>query len=82
MYKYSKREKGMVCMYVHWEWKMLNEHRILEPSSNKLINQTSFKYVRSVIYLVPLINIRYQQGHWPHNLFAHGLNCALVYTRL
>ena len=60
---------------------MLNEHRILKPH-DKLINQTSYKYVRSVIDVVPLINIRYQQGHCPHNLFAHGLYCTLVYAGL
>ena len=42
---------------------MLNEHRILKPPGDKLINQTSYKYVRSVIYLLTLINVRYQQVH-------------------
>ena len=37
--------------------------KILKPPTDTLINQTSYKYVRSVIYLVPLINVRYQQGH-------------------
>ena len=60
VYKYFKREKRIGHMSVHWKWKLLNEYRILKPSSDKLINQTSYKYVRGVIYLVPLINIRYQ----------------------
>ena len=57
VYKYSKREKRIGCnLFIESE----SEYRSLKPSSDKLINQTSHKYVRSVIYLVPLINIRYQ----------------------
>ena len=51
--------------------KVINEWRILKPTDDKLINQTSYKYVRSIIYLLPLINARHQWGHWLHNLFAH-----------
>ena len=32
--------------------------KILKPTNNKLINQTSCKYVRRAIYLVPLINFK------------------------
>ena len=49
------------------------------PTNDKLINQTLCKYVRRVIYPVFLSNSKWQQGHWPHNLFAHKLHCTLVY---
>ena len=39
------------------------DDKSLKPPRDKLINQTSYKYVRCVIYLVPLINVGYQQGH-------------------
>ena len=74
VYKYSQKEKGRGHMSVHWKWKMLNEHRILKPFSDKFINQASYKYVRSVIYLLPLIKIRYYWGHWPCNLFVHTVH--------
>ena len=34
--------------------------KVLKPTNNKLINQTSHKYVRRAIYLVPLINSKCQ----------------------
>ena len=69
-------------MSIHSKYKLLNGYRVLKPSSDNLINQTSYKHVRGVIYLVLLINNRYQQGCWPHNLFVHRLNCTLAYTWL
>ena len=70
VYKYPKREQRIGCTSVPWKWRLLNEYRILKPSSNKLINQTSYKYVRSVIYYVPLISIRYQWDHC-HVIILH-----------
>ena len=34
--------------------------KFLKPTNDKLINQTSCKYVRRAIYLVPLINPKCQ----------------------
>ena len=51
-------------MFAQLEWKMLNEQKnFLKTPRDKLINHTSHKYGRNIIYLVPLINNRYQQGH-------------------
>ena len=56
-------------------------NKILKPPRDKLINQTTYKYARSVVYLVPLINIRYQV--FDHiTFFAQRLNCTLAYTQL
>ena len=63
---------------VHWKWNLLNE--ILKPTTDKLINQTSSKYVRRAVCLVLLINSKCQQGCWLHNLFAHRLHCTLAYS--
>ena len=69
-------------MSVHWKWKLLNEYRIFKPLSDRLINQASYKYVRSVIYLEPLINIRYQWGHGPCKLYAHAFHSTLAFSWL
>ena len=42
---------------------LLNENETLILIDDKPFNQTSHKYVVSVIHLVFLINARYQKGH-------------------
>ena len=48
----------------------MNDQTLKIPR-DRLINQTSYKYVRSVIYLGPLINVRCQQGCIDHVTFLH-----------
>ena len=41
----------------------MNMRKFLKPSQDKLITHSiSYKYVKSAINVVPLINIRHQQG--------------------
>ena len=51
---YSRR-KGTRCVFIK-----SCQMKFLKPTNDKLINQTSCKYVRRAIYLVPLINFKCQ----------------------
>ena len=42
---------------------LLNENETLKHIDDQLINETSYKYVISLIHHVCLINATYQQGH-------------------
>ena len=58
VYKYSKiREENKMCIYSFRVKDVKWTTEFWKPPRDKLINHTSYKYVRSVIYLVPLINI-------------------------
>ena len=73
---YKKVNKTCVC------WDRILSNEILKPTNNKLLNQTSCKYVRRAICLVLIINSKCQWGCWPCNLFAHRLHCTLASIRL
>ena len=59
LYVYSRR-KCTRCMFIEGESCQI---KFLNPTNDKLINQTSCKYLRRAIYLIPLINSKCQQGH-------------------
>ena len=47
-------------MSFQWKQTLLNESDALKSTEDKLINQTSYKYVISVIHLASLIRTRHQ----------------------
>ena len=56
LYVYSGR-KCTRCMFIKSKSCQM---KILKPTNYKLINQTTCKYVRRAIYLVPLISSKCQ----------------------
>ena len=54
--------------------------KILKPTNNKVINQTSCKYVRRAIYLVPLINLNVNEAN-DHITFLHIGNTVLWHAQ-